>query len=210
MRILAHQLGRLQKTALLICLGLLMASAAAFAAGNSTESTGQKSVVRGTDGWLFLDAELHFLKCASFWGEAASKVSRSTKPEVADPVPAIVDFHRQLGALGVRLLLVPVPPKASLSLHAPKGDFEGKSRDSLTQFYAVLRHHGVEVVDLRPVFRDGETKGQPMFCKTDSHWSGEGCISAAKVVAESLKKSLPAARSSVLQATWQRSRSAEI
>src|SRR5438045_753862 len=51
------------------------------------------AAVPGVDHWLFLLAELRFLSCDTFWGDAAAKVSRSSKPETADPLPAIVDFH---------------------------------------------------------------------------------------------------------------------
>ncbi len=69
-------------------------------------------VIAGADGWLFLSSELRLLSVGSFWGDDAAKVSRSTKPENADPVPAILDFHDQLKQHGIELVLVPVPPKA--------------------------------------------------------------------------------------------------
>ena len=66
------------------------------------------------DGWLFLSADIRFLSLGRFWGDEAAKVSRARKPEAADPIAAIVDFHQQLKQLGIELLLLPVPSKAAV------------------------------------------------------------------------------------------------
>ena len=68
--------------------------------------------VPGKEGWIFFGPELHFVSAGPFWGKAAAKVSRATKPEHADPLPAILDFYRQLKKMGIELLMVPVPPKS--------------------------------------------------------------------------------------------------
>ena len=66
------------------------------------------------DGWLFLKLEFRILAGGRFWGDEAGKVSQSQDPKLADPIPAIVDFQKQLKARGIDLLLVPVPPKAAI------------------------------------------------------------------------------------------------
>src|SRR3954470_6478203 len=68
----------------------------------------------GADGWLFFSGELRLLSLGHFWGAEAAKVSRAHKPELADPVPAILDFQQQLKAHGIDLVVVPVPPKAAI------------------------------------------------------------------------------------------------
>ena len=75
-------------------------------------------VTRGLDGWLFLSSELRFLKAPTFWGAAAKTVSRSPNPDHADPLVAIEDFHKQLSAMGIHLLLMPVPAKARIYSNA--------------------------------------------------------------------------------------------
>src|SRR5438128_1198398 len=72
------------------------------------------AAVAGNDGWIFFGGELRLLSLGRFWGDDARKVSRAHKPELADPIPAILDFQQQLKARGIELLLVPVPPKASV------------------------------------------------------------------------------------------------
>jgi hypothetical protein len=150
-------------------------------------------VVEGGGGWLFLGTELRFLGVERFWGGAVQrKGAVPLQPTAgAGPLSAIVDFDRQLKAFGVRLLLLPVPPKAWVSKNAPAGDWAGVRADSLGGFYRELAAQGVDVLDLRPAFAAREAAGESMFCRTDSHWSGIGCVMAAQLVAERLRLQLP-------------------
>ena len=134
------------------------------------------------------------LSVGKFWGADAAKVSRSPKPENADPLPAILDFNQQLKDKGVALILVPVPPKAAIypekvasDLPAPSGD----SDPALAAVYDELRKGGVDVLDLAPTFRK-ERAGEhgPVFCKTDTHWSGAGCVLAAQEIAREVNAKL--------------------
>jgi hypothetical protein len=160
------------------------------------------AVVEGRDGWLFLGAELRFLGVENFWGSSQSKGKGTTLNQGSGaPLPAIVDFDRQLKALGVRLIVLPVPPKAWWSKHAPQGGRAGVKSDSLGGFYRELGAQGVEVLDLRPVFTTREAAGESMYCKTDSHWSGRGCVVAAQAVAERLD-SLRQVASPALKERW--------
>ena len=54
--------------------------------------------MQGADGWLFLPAELRHVSVGKFWGDDAAKVSKASNPANADPLPAILDFKRQLDA----------------------------------------------------------------------------------------------------------------
>lgn len=159
-----------------------LAHCAMLAQGAEAEN---KTTVAGKDGWLFLAAELRHLGVGQFWGEAASKVSRATRPDNADPLPAIADFHAQLQAAGVEFLVLPVPPKAVI--------YPGKTGISVDErpdpyhqaFYALLRGQGVAVVDLVTALPKKEGK---MYCQQDSHWSGAGCVAAASALATEIKK----------------------
>ncbi len=141
----------------------------------------------GVDGWFFVTAELRMLSVGKFWGADAAKVSHAPKPEQADPLPAILDFNQQLKDRGIALILVPVPPKAEIypekvaaDLAAPAGDPD----PALAAFYDELRKGGVDVIDLAPTFRANKAgEHGPVFCKTDTHWSGAGCVLAAQTIA---------------------------
>jgi len=148
------------------------------------------------DGWLFFAAELRFLSLGRFWGDEAPKVSRAHKPDLADPIPAILDFQKQLKARGIDLLVVPVPPKAAIYPEKILPGFSaGKEDDApvMHRFYEELRAAGVEILDLMPVFvQNRDDKRGGVFCKTDSHWSGFGCTLAAQAIAENVRRKLTA------------------
>lgn len=132
-------------------------------------------VVRGEDNWLFLRNEIRHLGVGAFWGARAAEVSRASKPEYADPLPAILDFHAQLKQAGVELWIVPVPPKAAIYADKlPGADYAaGVGLDSAHQeFYALLKKEGVEVVDMTPQFLAGRIAGSTeLYCRQDSHWA---------------------------------------
>lgn len=170
--------------------------------------------VPGRAGWLFLAAELRHLGVGPFWGESAAKVSRALKPDQADPLPAIVDFHDQLTAMGVELLVVPVPPKAIIypdGLPTPErfrrrryGGQVGQAGlldkvpcdptghlarldTALQTFYDQLRSKGIHVLDLTPVFIKNRANPEgALYCRQDSHWSGAGCVLAATEIGREL------------------------
>src|SRR5947209_3142669 len=117
---------RFSRFILLLSVGVVIASAAealspaqeAFRKELANKVAGLEkknaTAVAGKDGWLFLTNELRFLAQGVFWGDAAAKVSRAKKREAADPIPAIVDFDRQLKARGIKLYVVPIPAKAAI------------------------------------------------------------------------------------------------
>jgi SGNH hydrolase-like domain, acetyltransferase AlgX len=149
------------------------------------------------DGWLFFTAEFRLLSLGRFWGDEALKVSRSHKPELADPIPAIVDFQKQLKARGIDLLVVPVPPKAAIYPEKILPGFNLRTDDAaplLHRFYEELHAEGIDVLDLTPLFiQNRADKRAGVFCKTDSHWSGLGCMLAAQAIAENVRRKLTSA-----------------
>jgi alginate O-acetyltransferase complex protein AlgJ len=150
--------------------------------------------VPGRDGWLFFSGDLRHLGVGKFWGDEAVRVSKATKPAYADPLPAILDFKAQMDKAGIELLLLPVPPKpviyADMICDQVQSGKDGPPRlDARHQeFYELLRHNGVKVLDLTGEFiaHRGDKQGPP-FCKQDTHWSGWGCALAANRLATEIK-----------------------
>src|SRR5262249_8593943 len=165
-----------------------------LAAKSSSAESKREAVIPGTDGWFFLSSDIRFLSVGQFWGADAAKVSRAHKPESADPIPSIVDFHDQLKRRGIDLLLMPVPPKAAIYPEKilPDVDLHGETAAPyLARFYDELRGHGVDVVDLAPLFiQNHASERGPVFCKTDTHWSGFGCVLAADTIKEQIEGKL--------------------
>ena len=156
------------------------------------EARGSTTVV-GLDGWLFFGPELRHVSVGAFWGERARNTTRARRPDAADPLPAILDFHRQLDALGVELLVVPVPPKSviypekvaaapEIPMPAPRLDRDHQA------FYALLRDDGVDLLDLTDRFLDDRYHPEgALYCRQDTHWSGVGCVIAAQEIAAAVR-----------------------
>ena len=165
-----------------------------LAAKSRSAESERAAVIPGVDGWFFLSSDIRFLSVGQFWGADAAKVSRAHKPESADPIPAIVDFHEQLKKRGIDLLLMPVPPKAAIYPEKilPDVDLHGETAAPfLARFYDELRKREIDVVDLAPVFlQNRASEHGPVFCKTDTHWSGLGCVLAAQTIKEKIREKL--------------------
>jgi alginate O-acetyltransferase complex protein AlgJ len=153
-----------------------------------------RTVVAGSHGWLFFVPELRALSVGRFWGEGATRVSRASKAEYANPLPAIIDFHQQLQKAGVELLVVPVPAKAAVypeyvssTIAAARGKVPPRLDEYHSQFYRLLGEEGVAVVDLLPLYLAHRDDGGPLYCKTDSHWSGRAVALAAQTIADAVK-----------------------
>jgi hypothetical protein len=140
---------------------------------------------------LFLASDIRFLSIGRFWGDDAAKVGRARKADSADPIPAIADFHQQLAQRGIELLLLPVPPKPAVYPEKIVADINLKEENAapfLEKFYEELRSRGITVVDLRPIFlKNRSNERGSVFCHTDSHWSGFGCVLAAQTIAAEIK-----------------------
>jgi hypothetical protein len=153
-------------------------------------AAGEGMTLAGRDGWLFLRSELRHIGVGPFWGEAAAQVSKASSPKKADPLPAIVDFHEQLKAMGIELILAPVPCKALVYAENLGGPTEERVDAVHQQFYKQLADQGVTVIDLAEVFAKAKAKTKDaapvLYCKTDTHWSPYACELTAKRIGEQL------------------------
>ena len=165
---------------------LFIQSLAEKAAEAETQKT---TVVSGKKGWLFFAPELRAMSVGRFWGNAAKKVSRASTAEFADPLPAILDFKAQLDSVGITLIFVPIPAKATIYPEMISEHSTGTTRtdEHHQKFYNILREHGVNVLDLTPLFLQNRfTDAGPVYCKQDTHWSGQGCVLAADAIAKAI------------------------
>ena len=155
----------------------------------------KNGVVRGRGGWLFYAPELHSQSVGRFWGPGAARVNRQMDPHYADPLPVLVDLHRQLAAHGIELLYLPLPAKAAVypdmisrSVSVPPGKTPPRLDAADQGFFAALRSQGVPVLDPLPLFLahryDG---GLPVFYRQETHCSSRGYALAAQAVAARLK-----------------------
>lgn len=165
-----------------------------FAARATDSNTRGSSTVTGVEGWFFFAPELRHVSVGRFWGDRAQTVTRALRPDAADPLPAILDFHRQLAAVNIELLLVPVPPKSiifpdKVGLGEPTVPIPVPRLDpDHAAFYKLLREQSIEVLDLTERFLDDRFHPEdPLYCRQDTHWSGAGCVVAAQRIAEAIR-----------------------
>jgi len=151
----------------------------------------EQVVLRGRDDWLFLVSELRSISVGRFWGEDAAKVSRASRPDRADALPAILDFHSQLEAAGIGLIVVPVPPKAIIypelisgTIARPDAGGPPPRLDAFHQeFYGLLKAKGIKVLDLVPhLMKLRFHESGNAYCRHDTHWSSRSCELAARLI----------------------------
>lgn len=160
-------------------------------AGLAATSAPTQMGVRGTDtNWWFLRNELEHMASGEFWkGDLATTTSTGT-----DPMPVIKKYADELSALGVRLILVPVPPKAAIypDKFVPVAmDADQPAAGAIhtgSGFLQELTKLGVEVIDLEPEFSTlRSNSADSVYCAQDSHWSPATCQHTAKILADLIR-----------------------
>jgi len=96
--------------------------------------------------------------------------------------PAIVDYNKRLLALGIKLYFMPIPPKAAVYPDKLPGNIDWDPESSVRldtvheEFYQKLVKEGVNVIDIMPLLLEARLKQDAqLFCRRDSHYSGEAC-----------------------------------
>ncbi len=141
-------------------------------------------------GWFFLPSELKHLMSA----ESPESLSGEK-----NPIPAIKAFHEALAVKGIRLYVLPVPEKslvrvdqlvAADQVEAARGYSEVTDR-----FVKALKESGVSVIETRELLVGAALKagaeGDPVYCRTDSHYTPATCELMAKTILAQLKADLP-------------------
>lgn len=142
---------------------------------------GNEQVYLGADpesGWLHFRPDVDYLIGRPFLDPEVLQVRRRAAPSWEDPPqgdsrPALIDLAEQLHDLGIRLLLVPVPPKAVVvpdSL-APEAAGTRPQNASFARWRRDLEAQGVLIFDTTELLREVASEGQEPFLRTDSHWS---------------------------------------
>lgn len=137
------------------------------------------------DGQLYLRQDVQHVHRRSF---LASPQGSGTSKRNWNPLPAITDFHQQLKDMGIRLVLLPVPSKATL----PDGAVEPVVNEGYYEFLRILKsEYQIEVVDVLPLLVSMSTQGESPFLRGDSHWSPKGMARVARLVADRSSVQLP-------------------
>jgi hypothetical protein len=170
---------------------LLLTSAARQALQPWTQSAitalgvGNRRVVFGRNGWLHYIDGVEYVTGPGFLTPQHLEAARANGLE-GDPRPAILQLHRELQAMGVDLIVLPVPDKATIVPGTLARDLEGTfglQNRSWETFVAELRRSGVHLLDATRPMADAEARGETQFMRADTHWTPAGVDVTARAVA---------------------------
>jgi alginate O-acetyltransferase complex protein AlgJ len=117
----------------------------------------------------------------------AQGLGEGGEPLQPDPRAAILEFHRQLAARGIRLIVMPVPAKASVQPEMLAAGHEGCQaviqNPSFAPFKQELEREGVLVFDVAQAFVQAKASG-PQYLVADAHWRPEAMERAADLLAK--------------------------
>ena len=140
----------------------------------------------GQDGWLYYEKDVRLLTHSS--RDLASAESRS--------IESILDFHRQLAARDIALMVVPIPSKAALEPEFLWKGFSNRQTPLLPPWYAQwveeLLRRGVTVLDVHPFLlaRKQQTSAH-QYLKTDTHWTPDAMEAVAREIAGRVREIRP-------------------
>ncbi len=157
---------------------------------------GNEKAYVGRDGWLFFEPGVKALTGKGFLDPAQLKQrERSgggfTDAVQPDPRVAILQFHEDLKARGIDLVLIPTPVKPSIHPEylTPRLDgFEEVLRNrSFDTWKEEMMEAGVQVLDPGERLKARVPEGGPQYLATDTHWRPDAMLDVARMVAEELK-----------------------
>ncbi len=158
----------------------LAADVAEVAKGLAAKVTPNTITYKAENGWLYSKNELaHLAKWELAQGGVVKK-SACLKPANADPLPALKAFNDALAGIGIKLIVVPVPPKIAIEPCAPLQP--GEAMVYLRPFYRELRAQGIDVLDLSERYLAAPK--EHYYCRTDAHWNPAGIAVAAEELAK--------------------------
>jgi len=141
--------------------------------------------VRGSDPeWFFLVHELKQIAAGKFWEKPWKEVAENK----TDPLPSLLEFQKLLANKGIKLIVAPIPAKASIypdkfSPHFAPGDVQ-----SLTPLLDRFRKAGLNIIDLEPMLlaRRKAAPGDLLYCAQDAHFSPLACELISDYIFEQL------------------------
>ncbi len=141
---------------------------------------GNEKVYPAAESWLFYRPDVDSVSGPGFLEryqlqKRANSVEEWQETPQANPVPAIIDFQRQLAARGIQLLVVPVPVKAEILADKFSSRFSPGQlvrNASYQLFLEQLHEANVWVADVAQWIMDYQTEYQkPSFLRSDTHWT---------------------------------------
>lgn len=159
---------------------------------------GNRKTYVGNEGWLFYQPELAAL---SGYGplrkEPFSPMKDPTVGKLRPAKEVILEFQEQLKERGIKLMLVPVPVKATIYPEYITGSIPRESEAPLFhpdegQLHLDLKEAGIDVVDLTTALLQLKERKKQVYLKQDTHWTFDTMQQIAKALAGHVRKNHPA------------------
>lgn len=158
---------------------------------------GNEQAYVGRDRWLFYRVDVDYVTGPGFLRPDVLRRRRRSgesweSPPQPDPVPALVDFERQLAARGIRLLVMPTPVKPTiepdrLSRRTPSS-LAPVQNPSFAELVQRLRTRGIEIFDPAPLLAVAkEMEDGHQYLRTDTHWRPEAVDRVARELASRIE-----------------------
>ena len=169
---------------------------------------GNGKAVIGKDGWLFYEPGIRYLTepedgAGSGVNRSSSKANTIFHKKQTGALDAILDFASQLEDRGIMLIVAPAPvkpmfypnklsEKAAGKSFYEKGYLQNPAFDDLKR---KLEDSGVPVFDAAAYIAEHSAElTQPVFLKTDTHWSPETVSLVARGAADFIGDRVPLSR----------------
>ncbi len=162
---------------------------------------GNEMAYIGRDRWLFFRPAVDHLTGPGFldprqWARRLDEGNEWRPAPQPDPRAAIRQFHAALAERDIRLVVMPVPVKASIHPERMSGRFAGGEaplqNPSYRKFVEALRAEGILVFDVSELLiARKRMTGDPQFLAADTHWRPETVEYVAARLAEYLAPYLP-------------------
>ena len=170
----------------------------------------RKSYV-GNDGWLYYQPELAAL--TGYGPRRREPFSPMKDPSVGKLRTArecVLEYAAQLKERGVKLMMVPIPVKATLYPEPITGAQTSGRRSAVTYheemegageaplfhpeealLHDEFRHAGIDVVDVVPAMLQLRERKKQVYLQQDTHWTFDTMQLIAKALADHIRKEHP-------------------
>lgn len=151
-----------------------------------------ESVYPGLEDWLFYRPDVAYVTSRGFLDPAFMDTRRKAVPGVEpDPLPAIIELRDALSVRDIELIVVPAPVKPTIYPDEYTGRYSGGENPIQNPSYATyldrLEEEGIRYVDLaKALSKARENYSQPLYLKSDTHWSPAGMRVAAEAIARTV------------------------
>jgi len=161
---------------------------------------GNEKVYVGRQRWLFYRPGIDYCTGPGFLDprQIARRAESGTewRPDPQpDPRAAILQFHRQLAERNIRLVVMPIPDKATIHPERFSSRYDGQRigvhNPSYGQFLRELEAAGILVCDMTDTltqFRD--RSGNAVYLATDTYWRPEAMELAAAELARLIEEKI--------------------